>query len=213
MATILRSFIFFIFCSPVFAGITIEPFASISSTKGISPDRKNKNKENETIKERQTYGLRFGIKMWRLFNLQLSVGQNQTTTTTKTQNVVDEYEEINFDKDLDMNTGDPDKEQRIKETQKVGRAMVVIDPSFSVFVLRAKAGVQATQREFSREATGEAKTQFVGPITYKPVAGAGAGIKFTPRTFFLAEYSLFFYKFPNTKIFEREVSVSFGVSI
>jgi len=54
---------------------------------------------------------------------------------------------------------------------------------------------------------------FEGPITYKPTASAGAGVRIGRTMYFMAEYGFFFYKFPETKPFEREVSVSYGVSL
>jgi hypothetical protein len=212
---------FFFYQSIASARISIEPFASVSSTKQIKPDKAGKTKagsstgaatETETIKQRTTYGLRATIGLSRLLKFQLGVGQNELTTTSKTSAAVDDYGEIDFAKDLSMDTADPDKEVTIKETQRKGSAVLAIDPSFAIFILRAKAGVIATQRLFSKEADGEAPVSFESPITYKPTCGAGAGVKLGRAMYFLAEYSLFLYKFPEKSPFEREVSVSYGVT-
>lgn len=201
------------------AGISIEPFASISSTKEIKPDKAGKtttgsssSTETETVKQRTTYGVRGSIGFFRIMKFQLGVGTNQLTTTSKTSQVVDEYGEIDFEKDLDMNTSTPDKEVKITETQKKASAVLAVDPGFWIFILRAKAGVVATQREFSKESEGDVPVKFTSPIKYKPTCGAGAGVRLGPKMFFMAEYSLFLYKFPDKEPFEREVSVSYGVS-
>ena len=195
------------------AGISISPFVTVSSQKTIKPNKINKSQEDETNKQRTTYGLAGSVSFWRLFKFQLSVGQNQLTTTTKTQNAVDEFDEIDYEKDLNMSTNDPESEVKTIEIQRKGRASLLIDPSFSIFVLRAKAGVQATQRLFSLKQEGQEEQKYTSPITYKPVAGVGAGIKFGARMFFMAEYGFFFYKFPKTEPFEREVTVSYTVSL
>ncbi len=211
----------FFYQSVAFARLSIEPYASVSSTKQIKPDKVGKTKsdsttaaatETETIKQRTTYGLRATIGLSRLLKFQLGVGQSELTTTSKTSAAVDDYGEIDFEKDLSMDTSDPEKEVTIKETQRKASAVLAVDPSFSIFILRAKAGVVATQRLFSKEADAEAPVSFESPITYKPTCGAGAGIKLGRTMYFLAEYSLFLYKFPEKSPFEREVSVSYGLN-
>jgi hypothetical protein len=200
-------------------GITIEPFASVSSTKTIKPDKAGKNSterattETEIIKQRTTYGVRGSLSFFRIMKFQLGVGQNQLTTTSKTSQAVDDYEEIDFNKDLNMSTDTPDKEVKVTEVQKKGTATLVFDPSFSIFILRAKAGVVATQREFKKEEEGSPAVSYISPIAYKPTCGAGAGVRFSSSMYFIAEYSLFLYKFPEKSPFEREVTVTYGVSL
>jgi hypothetical protein len=210
-------------CLPtvVMAGISIEPFASVSSTKQIKPDKAGKTSssttgastETSTIKQRTTYGVRGSVGFFRIMKFQLGVGTNELTTTSKTSEVVDDYGEIDYEKDLDMDTSTPDKEVKITETQRKGTAVLVLDPGFWVFILRAKAGVVATQRLLSKETEGEAPVKYTSPISYKPTCGAGAGIRLGPSMFFMAEYSLFLYKFPDKSPFEREVTVSYGMRI
>lgn len=201
------------------ARISFEPFASVSSTKSIKTDKAGKNStkpaatETAVTKQRTTYGIRASIGMFRILKFQLGVGTNELATTTKVSQAVDDYEEIDYEKDLNMDTSDPDAEVKMTERQKKGTATLVLDPSFSIFVLRAKAGVVATQRETEKEQTGSPKTTYISPISYKPTVGGGAGLKFGPRTYFIAEYSLFLYKFPEKAPFEREVTVTFGVSL
>lgn len=215
---IIGCFIFFAFVPVAQAKFSIEPYASVSSTKQIKPDKVGKNSsggaatETETIKQRTTYGIRGSVGFLRIMKFQLGVGTNQLTTTSKTSAAVDEYGEVDFEKDLDMSTSSPDKEVKITETQKKATAVLAVDPSFWIFVLRAKAGVVATQREFSKESDGELPVKYTSPISYKPTVGGGAGLKLGAGTFFMAEYNLFLYKFPEKEPFEREVSVSYGVS-
>lgn len=195
------------------AGVTISPYASVSSTKKIKPNAKTKGTEDEKVEQRQTYGLQASLSIFSLFKIQASAGQNQLTTTTKTQNAADDYEEINYEKDLNMSTDTPDKEVVLTETQRIGRLGIAFDPGFWIFILRAKGGVQATQRIVKLEQQGKPATTTTPPIKYKPYAGAGAGVRLGPRMFFMAEYSIFMYKFPDYAPFEREVSVSYNVSI
>jgi hypothetical protein len=202
------------------ARISIEPFATVSSKKEIKPNKAGKKTasggaatETEVVKQRTTYGLRGSLGFFRLMKLQAGIGTNELITTSKTSQAADDYGEIDYEKDLDMDTSTPDKEVKLTETQRKGSAVLVIDPGFWIFILRAKAGVIATQRAMTKEVEGEPAVKFVSPITYKPTVGGGAGIKLSSSTFFMAEYSLFLYKFPKKAPFEREVTVSFGVSL
>jgi hypothetical protein len=208
------------FSTSVLGGITIEPYASVSSTKEIKPDKAGSKSassgsatETATTKQRTTYGVRGSIGFFRIMKFQLGVGTNELTTTSKTSRAVDEYGEIDFEKDLSMDTSDPNKDVKITETQNKATATLALDPSFSIFMLRAKAGVVATQRKFSKESEGSPAVKYTSPVKYKPICGAGAGIKLGPKMFFMAEYSLFLYKFPEKQPFEREVTVSYGLSI
>ncbi|MBP9707419.1 MAG: hypothetical protein KBD78_07210 [Oligoflexales bacterium] len=195
----------------VYARVSVAPFVSMSSTKKIKPAADKK--ETETLKQRTTYGVRGELGFYRLLKFQLSVGQNELVTTDKTSEAKDEFGEINFEKDLNMSTADPESEVKVTEKMLQAKVGLAIDPSFSIFIMRVKAGVQANQRSFKLEQTGQEVQSYTSPITYKPYAGAGAGIRFSPRMYFMSEYGFYFYKFPETEPFEREVSVSFNVSI
>ena len=202
------------------ARISIEPFATVSSKKEIKPNEVGKKNatggastETEVVNQRTTYGVRGSLGFFRIMKLQAGIGTNELITTSKTSQAVDEYGEIDYKKDIDMDTSTPDKEVKLTETQKKGSAVLVIDPGFWIFILRAKAGVVATQREITKEVVGEPAVKFVSPITYKPTLGGGAGIRLSSSTFFMAEYGLFLYQFPKKAPFEREVTVSFGVSL
>lgn len=199
--------------SPAQAGVTISPYVSIRSTKTVKPQKKDKTKEDEVIKQRQEGGIRASVTFFRLFSLGLSVGQSKLTTTEKVGTAKDEYGEIDYEKDLNMKTDNPDNEIKITETQRNGRVQVTIDPGFWIFILRAKAGVIATQRILEVEQTGEEKTtQTFGP-TYKPTSGFGFGVRFTPRMYAMAEYNMYHYAFPETEPFEREVAVTYAVEL
>jgi hypothetical protein len=195
------------------AGIQIAPYVSIKSTKSVKPNQKNKSEEKETIKQRQEGGLRFGLSFWRLFSFQLSAGQSTLTTTEKTSVAKDEYGEIDYEKDLNMSTDNPDNELKLTETQRNAKASLVIDPSFWIFMLRAKAGVTATQRILEAQETGKDKTTLTTGPTYKPHSGFGFGVRLTPKMYFMAEYNMFHYKFPEIEPFEREVAVTYSVEL
>lgn len=194
------------------AGITFSPYVSIKSTKSVNPDKKDKTKENETIKQRQEAGVMAGVSFWRLFKFQLGVGQSKLTTTEKVSEAKDEYGEIDYEQDLDMSTDDPTKDFKLTETQNVGKASLIIDPSFWIFIMRAKAGVTARQRIMESEVQGEAPVKHTEDPTYKPHSGLGVGVRFGPRMYFMVEYNALHYKFPEIEPFERELSVNYNIS-
>lgn len=199
--------------TPVMAGVSIDPYVSIKSTKSVKPQKGDKTKESETVKQRQEAGLRGTLKFFRLLGIQASAGQSKLTTTSKTQDAKDEYGEIDYEQDLNMSTDNPDSEIKITETQRVAKLSVVLDPGFWIFILRAKAGVTATQRILEVEETDkEPTTEVFGP-TYKPHSALGFGVRFTRKIYAMAEYSMYHYAFPEVEPFEREVSVSFSVEI
>lgn len=199
--------------APAMAGVSIDPYVSIKSTKSVKPQKADKTKEDETVKQRKEAGLRATLKFYRLFGIQASAGQSTLKTTEKTQNVTDEYGEIDYNSDLNMSTDTPDTLVTITEVQRNAKLSVVLDPSFWIFILRAKAGVTATQRIVTvEEADKDPTTVTTGP-TYKPHSGFGFGVRFTPKIYAMAEYNMFHYKFPELEPFEREVAVSFSVEM
>ncbi len=208
---VLASAIFFL-PSLAQAGITFEPYYSVSSTKTISPDRKS-GTETEAITQREEKGLRAGIKIYRIFNFNLQVGQSFTVGTTKEQTIKDDYDEIDYDVELESDARTPGKEAKMKETQNRGRVELAINPSFSIFILKAKVGVTARQRIVELFEDDVLLTREEPEPTYGPHAGAGFGIKFSRRTFWMAEYNVNFYKFPELEPFERELQVSFGIAL
>ncbi len=193
------------------ARVEIAPYASISSTKAIKPGEVGK--ETSTQKQRTTYGLRANVRMGKLFRFESSIGQSKLVTTSKVQDTVDDLDSIDFERDLDMNTDDPEAEVKATETQIQARVGVSMDPSFSIFVARAKVGVQASQRTMELEQAGAEPSKVTEPISYKPYAGGGFGIRFSPRVYAIAEYTFLFVEFPELKPFMREVTVSMNVAI
>ena len=193
------------------ASFSLAPYASINSTKSVLSN--SDGSETDKRQQRITYGIRANITFFSIMRFQLGVGQSETKDTFKNQNVTDEFGKIDLKKELNISTDDPDNEVEITETQRKGRVSLILDPSFSIFVLRARVGVQATQRLFKKVATGETEEDFEGPIEFAPTAGGGFGIKFTPKIFMIAEYVFHFYEFPELEPFERELAVSLNVSI
>lgn len=196
-----------------YAGFDISPYVSVRSTKSVRPDKKNKSNENETIKQRNEAGIKASLSFWRLFKLGLGVGQSKLTTTEKVSQVKDEYGDIDMQKDLNMSTDDPEASSKITETQNVARFNLMIDPSFWIFIVRAKIGVTAMQRIIESEITGQEKQTLTDGPKYKPNSGLGLGVRLSPKMYFIAEYSAYHYKFPEIEPFERELSVSFNVSL
>ncbi len=212
LARLLLPLAFVLCASSSYAGITFSPYVSIRSTKSVKPT-KTKSTETETVKQRKEAGLRAGIKFFRLLSLQLSVGQSKLTTTEKTQAAKDEYGEIDYEKDFNMSTADPLQESKITETQSNGRVTLVVDPSFGFFMLRGKAGVIATHRKVDVEVDGALPVSKVFGPTYKPTSGFGAGIRFSPRMYAMAEYNFYHYAFPEPEPFEREVAVTYAIEL
>jgi hypothetical protein len=195
------------------AGVTVSPYVSIKSTKSVKPQKKDKSKEPETVKQRQEAGIRGSLSFWRLFSLTAGVGQSTLTTTEKVQDAKDEYGEIDYEKDLNMSTENPEQELKITETQRNAKLTVAIDPGFWIFILRAKAGVTAQQRILETEQDGTEPTTLTFGPTYKPHSGFGFGVRFSRSMYAMAEYTFNHYKFPEIEPFEREATISFSVSL
>ncbi len=195
-----------------YGGIEIAPYLSIKSTKSVTPGKNNS--EKESIRQRQEYGVRASLSFWRLFRTQLSVGQSTTTSTQKTSEAVDEYAEIDYKKDFNMDTSNPENTMKLTETQRVGKFSLMLDPSFSIFILRIKIGVTARQRMVAKEEAGRPAEKLTEVPTYKPHSGVGLGLRLSPAMYFMAEYEMYHYKYaPAIEPFERELSVSYNVSI
>lgn len=196
---------------PAQGRVQLSPYVSIRSTSSIKPQTNDKSKETATSKQRQEAGLRGAISFWRLFSLQASVGQSKLTTTSKVQDAKDEYGEIDFAEDMSVSGDNPDNDLKVTETQRNARLSLAIDPGFWIFIVRAKAGVTATQRIIDTEETGKDPVNKTFGPTYKPHAGAGLGLRFSPKFYVMAEYNTFHYAFPKIEPFEREVAMSFAI--
>lgn len=199
--------------SSAMARTTFAPYYSLKSTKKIKTNKKDKSQEDTVNKTREEYGLKAGIAMGKLFKTEFSIGQSILTVTEKTRDAVDEFDEINYIEDLNMDTSDPDRDVKTTDELLNVRFGVALDPSFSIFIVRTKLGVQATKRKMIFEQIGSDPIIEEPPIVYKPYAGAGLGIRFSPKMFFMVEYAGYFYKFPDLEPFQREVTVSYSVAI
>lgn len=204
--------IVFFFTTTAQARITFEPYYSVSSTKNIQPNRA-KGTETETIEQREEKGLRAGIGLWRWFGLNLEVGQGFGVKTSTTGTIKDNYGQIDFNEELNSSTEAPGKELKVKDTQNNGRVNLLFDPSFWIFIFRFKAGVTAQQRITTLFNDGVEVKRTEPPITYKPNASLGVGVRIGPRMFFMIEYGVYFYSFPKPEPFERQASVSYGFAI
>lgn len=201
------------YSSEAYSRITFAPYFSIRSTKSVDPSKENKNVENEKVKKRTEYGVRAGLGFWRLFMVNLSLGQSIYEKTEKAQYAADEYDEIDFEEDLNMSTDDPDKDVITKDTQRRLRFSLILDPSFWIFIMRAKIGITATQRIMELQEAGEPAEKEDTGIVWKPHSGVGVGIRFGPRMYGMIEYGAYHYKFPDVEPFERELTVSYAIAI
>ncbi len=193
------------------AGVTFEPYYSLRSNKSIKPGKDNT--ESESIRSYEDKGLRASLSFLRLFRFSLGVGQGVGTTTTTQRTLKDNYNEIDFDQELDMSTQTEGTETKMVETQNRAKVNLVFDPGFWIFIARLQAGVTAQQRLVKLYEDGSLVKNLAPPITYKPNAGVGLGVRFSSQVFFMIEYAGYFYSFPKLQPFEREASVSFGVSL
>jgi len=189
------------------------PYFKLSSTKAIEPNPSNKAEEDFVTKQREEMGIRALLRTSRIFGIEASVGQSTLKVTEKTRFAKDEFDQIDFVEDLNMDTSDPDRDVYTEDQMNVARFGTFIDPSFSIFMVRAAAGVQATQRKFKlgmADAEGESLTT---PWKYDPYATVGVGVRFSPAMYAMAEYGFHFYKFPDLEPFSREATISFAIAI
>ena len=199
--------------SQAMASFYLAPYFTLRSTKSVDPSKTDSSQENQKIQQYKEGGIAAGVAFWRLFRTSLAVGQATSTVTEKHSQVVDEYDQIDFHKDLNMSTDQPDNQIKITDTQNRATFSLEIDPSFWIFILKAKVGVTAQQRIVkTEEALKPSQTVTKGP-TYNPVSGVGVGVQLTPSMYFMVEYSAYHYKFPKVEPFERQLTVDYCVSI
>ena len=192
--------------------VNIEPYYSIIRNKDKYTEASTGQTVTET-RETQEYGLRASLNLGRFFQLTASYGENRSTKTEKATDIEDTFDQIDFQTDLQIDVSDPDADVTVREHQKNAKFKVVFDPSFSIFVFRAYAGMNARWRSLEREQTGLSNvTEEYGP-EYDPIAGVGFGVRFNRRTYAMAEYEFMFYDYPEFEPFEQALSVSFGVNI
>ena len=202
----------FIQANTVCAKIIFEPYFSIKSTKGISTNRSQAT-ETETVKNREEKGIKAGLSFYKFFKIQASIGQSFLSTTSTTSEIKDEYGEIDFNSEMSLDPTTNDQTLVRKEFDNRATFSFLLDPSFSIFILRTKAGVVARQRQVTVTQSGVNVFNEDPPISFKPLAGAGVGVKFSYKIYAILEYGFYFYKFPQPSPFERDLSISFGFSI
>lgn len=210
---IMPIFLLIFFSKTSYSGISVSPYLSIKSKKVTKKDKNDPTKEVEKTVERQEVGVRGSTRFWRLFQLSLGVGQSQLEKTEQLLELVDEYDEIDFETDLDSENNAGTDIIKTKETQRLAKFTFSLNPSFSIFILKVKIGVTARQRIIESEIAGVPQDTITKGPTFNPHSGVGAGIKFTPGTYFMVEYGAYHYKFPKIEPFERELTVSYSVSI
>lgn len=200
--------------------LQIVPYASVSSTKAIKPNKVGKKDSTstateETVAQRTTYGLRINVRMSRLFNLQIQGGTNKLDQTRKASAMRDEYGDIDFTKDANVDTTAQNATYTYNEEQRVGQVMLSMQPSLGK-ILRVKigAGVRARERflNITDKAT-ETKTSIHDPIRYNAVASAGFNARLLKAFSATAEYNFYFLKFPKTEPHEQEVLIGFGFQL
>ena len=201
--------------------LSVVPFASVSSTKAIKPAAAGKKdggaskNSTETVTQRTAYGMRIDIRLSRLFALNVSGGVNAVDQTKKSVAVRDEYGDIDFQKDANVDPANQEAEIRYKEQQRLGVAKLVLQPMLTSWLtIKASAGVRARQRLIDVEdKTKAASTHIKDPIRYNAVAGAGVSARLLKAFTAHAEYNFYFLKFPKTQPHEQEALIGFGVSI
>jgi hypothetical protein len=193
---------------------SIVPYASVSSTKAIKPSE-SKDSSEESINQRTTYGLKIDVRLFSLLTFSLQGGTNVIDKTKKQSAVRDEFKEIDFEKDLNLDTTDPKHEYRYQEEQRLGTAKLLITPRLGRYLwLKVGGGVRARQRLINlTDKENNQKVSIKDPIRYHAVATAGAGVRLFSSVSAQAEYNFTFIKFPKTEPHEQEVLVGFGISI
>lgn len=192
-------------------GLTIGPYASVSSTKGIKP-KKDATGSNEVATQRTSYGLRVGLNMGRFFSLGVDAGTNKIDVTKKAVATRDEYGEIDFQKDLDTSPSHTN-DYRLQETQYLGKAVLNVHPlTTKILTVKVGAGVRARQRliKVTDSVVTENSKEVTTPITYNAVAEASLQARLLKAFSANIKYSFVFIKFPETQPHEQEVSIGFG---
>lgn len=194
--------------------LSIDPFVSLQSNKAIKGKVGEVNEE-ETYKERLTYGIKMNVHLFWILSSDLIVARNQQESQLKSYAAKDEFGEIDYEKDLGIDKTNRDLLIRVDEERRMGRLALKARLGFGTtarFMAFANAGVQAMQRivkvTYTDEALAEnAPEPITTPITYDPYAGAGFSIKLSSKVKVGATYDFFFYKFPLYEPFTREVAV------
>ncbi len=198
--------------------VSIDPFVSLQSNKAIKGEVGKKDEE-ESYKERLTYGIKFNVDLFWIISSEFLVAYNNLESQIKARKAVDEFDEIDYEEDLGIDKTDQDLLLKVKEERRMGRAALKANIGLGrFFTAFAKAGVQAIQRIVTVKYTDpdygkEAPDSYTTPYKYKPYAGAGFRVRLSRMIQAGATYDFFFYKFPEYTPFTREVGVFFRVNI
>jgi|GEM_PF-648559 len=206
-----------------FGGLSIVPYASVSSSKSIKPEKAAQQKggtdaksTNESVNQRTTYGLKINVRLFSFVALDVSGGMNKVDNTKKVSAIRDEFDEINIRKDFNLDTENQTADFRYQEEQRLANAKILLQPRLGqVLTLKAGAGVRARQRiiTISDKLDPTKSTKKTDPIRYHALATAGAAVRLFGAASAHAEYNFYFIKFPETEPHEQEVLIGFGVSI
>jgi hypothetical protein len=200
--------------------LQIVPYASVSSTKAIKPSSVGKKTSSteateESVAQRTTYGLRINMKLSRLFSLQIQGGTNKLDQTRKAVAMRDEYGDIDFTKDANVDPTAQDATYKYSEEQRVGQAKLAIQPRLgNVFRLNLGAGVRARERFVKvTDNTKGTDTSIHDPIRYNALATAGFNARLLKAFTATVEYNFYFLKFPKTEPHEQEALIGFGFQL
>lgn len=208
--------------SPALAAgaLQIVPYASVSSTKAIKPSQVGKKASSteateESVAQRTTYGLRLSVKLSRLFHLQVQGGTNKLDQTRKAVAMRDEYGDIDFAKDANVDTSAQDATYKYSEEQRVGQAKLTIQPRLgNILRLNIGAGVRARERFVNVTDNAAGTTKAIhDPIRYNAMATAGFNARILRAFTANVEYNFYFLKFPKTEPHEQEALIGFGFQL
>ncbi|MEN9809150.1 MAG: hypothetical protein RLZZ488_717 [Pseudomonadota bacterium] len=200
--------------------LQIVPYASVSSTKSIKPNQVGKKTSSseateETVAQRTTYGLRINMRLTRALNLQLQGGTNKLDQTRKAVAMRDEYGDIDFAKDANVDPNAQDATYKYSEEQRLAQAKLAIQPRIgNMFRLNLAAGVRARERLVNvTDNIKGTKSTINDPIRYHAVATAGFNARLLKAFTATVEYNFYFLKFPKTEPHEQEALIGFGFQI
>jgi hypothetical protein len=201
--------------------LSIVPYASVSSSKSIKPNKVGKDKaetstsSTENVNQRTTYGLKIDIRLLSFLAFNVQGGVNKVDKTKKVSGMRDEFKEINIVEDLNLDPDNQKSEYRYQEEQRLATAKLMLTPRLGSFLwLKAGAGVRARQRLITvTDKVSDESQKIKDPIRYHAVGTAGVGVRLFRSMSAQAEYNFYFMKFPEVEPHEQEVAVGFGISI
>ncbi len=200
--------------------LQIVPYASVSSTKAIKPTQVGKKSSStaateESVAQRTTYGLRVSLKLSRLFHLQVQGGTNKLDQTRKAVAMRDEYGDIDFTKDANVDPSSQDATYKYSEEQRLAQAKLSIQPRLgNILRLNLGAGVRARERFVDvTDSVAGTKKSIHDPVRYNALASAGFNARLLKAFTATVEYNFYFLKFPKTEPHEQEALIGFGFQL